>query len=296
MIVGEIRSLHHRVERTVDALRHKVDDASKSVVDSNRFAVSDYWQLRILYDGMIRVRLIIEQNLEFIETLSLLATSRYFLELLIWFRLLETGNPDYCFTYVKKLVTDQCDHARERLSKAKSEIAIFKELEAREAAQTGEAAHKSLKSFSKSYNMIAGEVDRVARRKFCLYNSDANTRGYGYQAALLEKQLVPQLEKEVEELEKREAEAISQMPKSPREDKHWSWKQQAAAAGMAEQFEFLYAYTSRLLHATPMSLTTHEKSLVLGEITMFLDFIYISILDVIEIAEKHAGISNPLVH
>lgn len=62
---------------------------------------------------------------------------------------------------------------------------------------------------------------------------------------------------------------------------------------MSEQFEFVYAYTSRLLHATPTSMTTNQKNLEWNEIGAFLDFLYVSILDAIEMSEKLAEIKSP---
>jgi hypothetical protein len=94
-----------------------------------------------------------------------------------------------------------------------------------------------------------------------LYSKDAKSNGYGYQAYLMEKQVIPQLETKIEQLQNTKIAAISQMPKSAQGHKRWIWKHEAAAAGMTEQYEFLYAYTSRLLHATPTSVTTDQKNL-----------------------------------
>jgi hypothetical protein len=295
-IVAEIASLHQRVARTVDRLRAKLNEANELVNDSNRFGSLDYWRLVAFSDGMIKIRLIIEQNFTFIETFEILSTSRYMLELLIWFRLL-TADPAYSFTYVKQLVTDKRDHAREHLNKVKKEIELFKQLEKQESAECeavirGKSASAMAHSDSlpRSARIIADEIDCLARRRFCLYSEDAKTRGFGYQAYLMEKQVLPQLEQEVERLQALKIAAISQMPESAQGHKPWRWKEQAAAAGMSDQFEFVYAYTSRLLHATPTSMTTNQKNLEHNEVVTFLDFLYVSILDAIEMSERLAGI------
>src|SRR5205823_4617998 len=137
-----------------------------------------------------------------IETFGILATSRYILELLIWFRLLSTGDPSYCFTYVKQLLTDKREHAREHLDKVKREVKWFRELEERELGDITDAADvarfsKSPSELSQSFARITAEIDRAARRRFCLYSEDAKTRGYAYQAFLMEKQVIPQLEHEI---------------------------------------------------------------------------------------------------
>jgi len=305
-IVAEIRSLHPRVERTIEALRARFNEGDKLVDESNQYASPDYWRLAGITDGMIKINIIIEKNFEYIETFAVLATTRYMLELLIWSRLLTSDDPEYCFTYVKWSITGNRDYLKEHLAKVNREIAFFEGLEDREAKDTLDAATRSLgvrnagagspSAFSERFRMIAEENDRQARRRFCLYSRDAKTRGYGYQAALMKRQVVPQLEKEIERLEKIMEAALSQMPESSRGLKRWNWKEQATKAGMTEQYDYLYSYTSRLLHATPPGLATKQKNLELDEAVMFLEFIFVAILEATEIAERVGRIKNPEAH
>jgi hypothetical protein len=285
-VVGEILSLHSRVERTINRLTTKLNEVSEPLDDSNVYASPDYWRLRAVSDGMAKIHLIIQQNFHYIETFGVLACSRYILELqqnfhyietfgvlacsryilelLIWFRLLR--EPQHCFTYARQLLTDQLDHLDKQLQKVKREIKLFNELEERELGYTVEAVRSRLRSeLSPSHSMIAEEIDRIARRHFCVYNNDAKTRGYGFQASLMEQQVIPQLKKEIEHRQQISANAISQMPKSAQKDKRPNWKERAKAVGMIEQYEFVYAFTSRLLHATPTSMTTGQQNLELDE-------------------------------
>ncbi len=134
------------------------------------------------------------------------------LELLIWFRLLSSSDPEHCFTYVRWAITGNRDYLKEHFAKVKNEISFFEELEKREAQETFEAARRSLdatkaglespSAFGERSRMIAEEIDRQARRRFCLYRRDATTRGYGFQAALMKRQVIPLLEREIERLEK----------------------------------------------------------------------------------------------
>jgi len=55
---------------------------------------------------------------------------------------------------------------------------------------------------------------------------------------------------------------------------------------MPDDFEFIYSYTSRLLHAGPVSITTNQQNLELGEMRMFLEYIHVRIGDIIEMAER----------
>ena len=65
-----------------------------------------------------------------------------------------------------------------------------------------------------------------------------------------------------------------------------NWKQRAAIVGMAAEYDFVYSYTSRLLHATPPSITTDQKNLEPGEIEMFLRYVKVAIMDMLDIATK----------
>jgi hypothetical protein len=190
----------------VEALRTKLDEVEKSLNDSNRYASAAYWRLVAFTDGMIKVRLIIEQNFHFIETLGILASTRYMLELLIWLCLLKSGDSWYCFTYAKQLITDKRDHAKEHLAKVKNEITLFKQLEKRESEETEQVIREDFAIsrpdlLPRTTHAVMKEIDRMARRHFCLYSEDAKTRGFGYQSYLMETEIVPRIEKEIEELQ-----------------------------------------------------------------------------------------------
>jgi hypothetical protein len=67
----------------------------------------------------------------------------------------------------------------------------------------------------------------------------------------------------------------------------------AEAAGLRDQFAFVYAYTSRLLHATPTSLTTNQKNLELAEMKMLLNFVFVSCVEMIEHSERLVDLKSP---
>ena len=178
----------------------------------------------------------------------------------------------------------------------KNEIALFKQLEKRESEESEQTIRGGFTIsrpdlLPRTTHAIMREIDLLVRRHFCLYSEDAKTRGFGYQSYLMETEIVPHIEKEIEQLQSVKTSAIAQMPKSAQGTTR-SWKEQAAAAGLNEQFQFVYSYTSRLLHATPTSLTTNQKNLEWDEIVMFLDFLYVSMLDAIEMAQLLAGLKE----
>ena len=55
---------------------------------------------------------------------------------------------------------------------------------------------------------------------------------------------------------------------------------------MADAYDFMYAYTSRLLHATPTSFYTNEKNLEMEEMEIFIEFTYVTLLELAEVTKK----------
>lgn len=56
----------------------------------------------------------------------------------------------------------------------------------------------------------------------------------------------------------------------------------ALKVGLADEYDFIYTFSSKLLHATPASITTNQKNLELSELAVFLKYIYVKIGDTLE--------------
>jgi len=72
----------------------------------------------------------------------------------------------------------------------------------------------------------------------------------------------------------------------------WNWKTKASDTGMLTAYEFVYSFTSRLLHATPSSMFTNNKNLEESEMVLLCDYILISLMDALDITEGSKPISN----
>ena len=55
---------------------------------------------------------------------------------------------------------------------------------------------------------------------------------------------------------------------------------------MEEEYDFIYSYTGKLLHATPASLTTNQKNLEPNEVLGFLKYVHARLLDVIQMVTQ----------
>jgi hypothetical protein len=67
----------------------------------------------------------------------------------------------------------------------------------------------------------------------------------------------------------------------------WQWRQMAQKVGLVDEYDFIYTFSSKLLHATPASITTDQKNLELSELVVFLKYINVKIGDVLELASAY---------
>ena len=224
--------------------------------------------------------------------------TRYIFELLVWLRVLGRDSR-YGLTYCLQIMEKQIRYYEDLIKKVEHEIELLKRLDEEEnlqieaAAKAARSDEDSRKALPELLRQIQAETDRKARRNFCMYADQAKTNGHGFQAFLIEKQLLPKLRAQLDECKSERTKRLARVKGRPpigtkweKQEQSWKWKEQAAIVGMSDQFEFIYSFTSRLLHATPVSLTTNQKLLEPDEMHMFLEYIYVSILDIVDLAKQ----------
>lgn len=133
-------------------------------------------------------------------------------------------------------------------------------------------------------------IDLEARRRFCVYGADAKINGYSFQAHLIRTKAIPTAESNREVSLQGRDEFVNRFGQALIEesggDTKWNWASSAKAVGMEVEYNYIYQYTSRLLHATPTSFYTSVKNLELVEMLVFLEFIYVRLLDVIDVVSE----------
>jgi hypothetical protein len=129
-------------------------------------------------------------------------------------------------------------------------------------------------------------IDFEARRHFIAYADDARVNGYGFQAHLIRKRAVAAAQKDLEAKRQVRLDFIDRFSQSLIDEaggvSKWNWFDSAKAVGMEPEYQYIYRYTSRLLHATPTSFYTTSKNLELTEMRLFLEYVYVRLLDVID--------------
>ena len=64
----------------------------------------------------------------------------------------------------------------------------------------------------------------------------------------------------------------------------WQWRGMADKAGILHEYDYIYSYASKVLHATPASLTTDQKNLEMSEVYIFLRYIHVKMLEILDLA------------
>ncbi|RWJ32018.1 hypothetical protein [Mesorhizobium sp.] len=300
-IVGELEDLIPQFVATIAQFDAKMSIFEESKGAEEQRWSQEFWVSAAYRNAMIRLRLILENNFSYLETLNVLATTRYVFETLVWLRLLDR-EPDYGLVFCGRVISGQLQHFKDYKKKLEEEIGFFERLAQDESALHQDSLTKLTESVpiptadhvSTATAAIMNEIDRRARRAFSLYADDAKRNGYGFQAHLVRKQAVPHVAAQIEELEAEQKALVAACPARVRTKlkDRWNWKAEAGRVDMQAQYEFIYSFTSRLLHATPSSIFTDQKNLEVSEMVVFLDYVYVSMLDVLELGARQIGSDN----
>lgn len=283
-LIVKIRDLKPELERLAGAFR---SDGTSKTFD---IFSEDAWRRNVYGNALIRLRQFTENNFNYIETMGLLATTRYVFELSVWLRLFKK-NPRYCLVYYRELLKTQLMFNRDALTHLRLEINLLKQLDAKDAAATDAVLktviqQPSATNFGELTRAAMAAVDAEASRTFAIYADEAKHNGYGYQAHLVETQAVPKFEEIIAALEadlQVFQNTVSGAVKALSSRK-WQWRQMATEADIAHEHDYIYCYASKLLHATPASLTTNQKNLEMDEVCIFLRYIYVKMLEIADLA------------
>jgi hypothetical protein len=290
--VAAIGALHRLFEQSISDLRHRLGRFEAIATSEELLRRADYWRVVIAYDSSVRLRLIIENNFHAIETLALLATARYVFELSIWLKL-TSARPEYALAYYGKLLEKEREHSDGLARQLEREIELLERLEEQDAQSTQGVINKikeaavaeNAEGIQQLVRDSRLDVDRQAARAFSIYADRATHLGFRYTADLVRTQAL----KKARERQERARLALEAFRKwCPPDslvlvDRRWKWDREALAAKMEGPYDFLYSYTSRLLHATPASVTTDVKNLECDEIRILLRYIHGALLDALDL-------------
>lgn len=290
LLLGSIKSHRSNVEAEADRLR------TPQILASFNKHSSRSWCIAAMGDALVRLRLLLEQNFNFIETMGVVAVSRYLFELSVWLHLFE-HDERYGLVYYGQLLETQQKYFADHLAQLYREIEMLrvfegKEKEARMSVMVGTGTRTNLGEKLRSTALL---IDAEAARKFSLYAEQARMNGYGFQAHLVEKKAIPQVEESLKAVDAEQVDFNAHI--LPRikdlaltkdgKTKRWEWKKMAESVNLLHEYDFIYTFASKLLHATPASITTDQKNLECEEIVMFLKYIDVKTTDIVDLARRY---------
>ncbi|SRR5258706_1976124 len=279
----------------LDALAHRL----RAPDIQARFNKWDHnsWCLSVAGDAVVRIRLFTEQNFNFVETMGVIAVARYIFELSVWLHLFKL-DPRYGLVYFDQLIDTQKRYFQDEKAQLEREVAFLKsfgerEKEAREMAIKDTSAlpldDARRQACASTLNSISDAIDAEASRRFSIYANDARINGYGFQAHLVETKTIPRVEKALGDVSLERAMFDRTVPQDVKDliPGRWQWKQMSQKVNLTDEYEYIYSFASKLLHATPASITTDGKLLELPEMQIFLKYIDVKIADVVILVQQY---------
>ncbi|MDZ5730931.1 hypothetical protein SPG90_20740 (plasmid) [Enterobacter sp. D2] len=286
-LVQEIKSKRNDLEAT-----RNIFNAQSSTIEFEIFD-RDHWSHFAFNDSIIKLILLTENNFNAIETFSLVSTSRYILELSIRLTLIAQDSV-YGLEYYGRLLRDQLQYWTGLKEQLNREIVFLHEMEEKER----KLHHDKLLEYSKIEDPelkekfgvaltpdVFNTIDNMASRKFSIHAAQARTNGYGFQAHLIQKNQLPEVESSLETV-KKDIEKFNSSVSSDVKQllRYWNWKDYATETNHAEDYDYIYTFTSRMLHAVPVNITTNHPFLSNDEMIIFLKYINVKIADINELA------------
>lgn len=289
-LIESITKLHSKVDRLARCFREGLEAQSDLAFDNDS---AEDWRVNIYGNALIRLRLILENNFRVIETIGLVAVTRYIFELALWLELIQQ-EANYALIYRNRLIDTQKRYYESSLSQLEREVALLKTFGEEDKQRASEVIER-MRALSNPpsdqavspLSQAADEIDAKAARSFSIYSDQAKNNGYGFQAYLVETQAIPKVKQRIQQLQQAlDAVELAAASKVSGLLQCSKWDKMADQAGMKGEYEYIYSYTSKLLHCTPVSLTTDQKNLEPEEMGVFLRYIRTKVLDIIDLAQK----------
>lgn len=244
-------------------------------------------------EALVRCQILVANNVMVLETLGIISLTRYIFELLVWLRTIQQ-TPLKSLRFLILSLKDGEDHTSQHIAHLEAEAQFLEVIAERDDPIPGMMALQEEHGENLTAEIVRNAekarmeaIDFEARRHFIAYAADAKVNGYGYQAHLIRTKAVAAAKADLEAKRQVRLDFIDFFGQSLIDEaggvSKWNWFDSAKAVGMEPEYEYIYRYTSRLLHATPTSFYTISKNLELTEMRLFLEYVYVRLLDVIDV-------------
>jgi hypothetical protein len=275
--------------RTILSLKGQIEWIART--RSDHIVVPEVWALRAQKGTVEKFESMLADSL-LKSSVELIALARNIFENLIWLKLFNKDR-HFGLIFYRQLLTQQLDSQKQAIEKANEEIALFKELRDEESPDFDAVSHlitkdepseddtRTIRDYITAHEAV---VDAKVRATFSLYGEQAKTNGFDFQAYLIETKAIPHHRERIETIKLHLQELQNSLPtglpvamqKELDDPLRWVWSDRASSVGMRSHYKFLYTYTSRLLHSTPMNLIT-DKELDESETCTLLDYLCVAV-------------------
>jgi hypothetical protein len=244
-------------------------------------------------EALGRCQILVENNVVVLETLGVISLTRYVFELLVWLRTIQK-TPLKSLRFLMLSLKDGEDHTLQHIAHLEAEAQFLDVIAEHDDPIPGMMALQEEHGENLTAEIVRNAekarmdvIDFEARRHFIAYAADAKVNGYGFQAHMIRKKAVAAAQADLENKRQARRDFVDRFGQSLIDEaggvSKWNWFDSAKAIGMDPEYQYIYRYTSRLLHATPTSFYTTSKNLELTEIRLFLEYVYVRLLDVIDV-------------
>jgi hypothetical protein len=247
-------------------------------------------------EALERCHILVINNVVVLETLGVISLTRYVFELLVWLKTVRQ-TPLKSLYFIMLSLRDGEAHTTQHLEQLKAEASFFDGMAERDdpvptmrglQEQHGKNLTSEIVRAAEKSRMDA--LDLEARRHFSVYAADAKINGYSFQAYLIRTKAIVAAEADLQARWLTRTEFVERFGQALIDESgvgtKWIWANSAKAVGMDREYEYIYRYTSRLLHATPTSFYTSTKNLEVVEMRVFLEFVYVRLLDLIDVVTE----------
>ena len=297
-ILQEIRARVPELQSIADELQAKWSAIPGD--DGTRLG-SDFWRPTILCDAVIRIRLFSEQSFIVVETLGLLAMARYVFELVVWLKHIEM-DPNFALLYARLLMKQQVEFYENLATHLENEAAMYDRLGKEE-----EALHREVLSnpanlervnasafIAQAMKSASQALDGQLTTNFAIYSEKVETLGYSYVAHLVRTKALVDAQANAQSC-RETLDKLNDVWRTTIDSlgvRRWTWEERAKYVGMANEYAFIYSYTSRMLHAHPHSLSTDQKNLEAPEMLLFLKYVEMQFRWIRSLALSFLGHTN----
>ncbi len=315
-LVDEIKALVPELQKLCDAARESLVTSAPSEPAMR----VQYFRHQILAYSILRLRHFIEHNLinnSYIETMATLAVCRYTFELVVWLKLMEKDRR-LALLFIRESIKGRIDNLRENISLLGNEKSFYisqadtesklHQQAVEEIKATDASPQEMGKAIALRVEQISDYLDKALDSKLLRYYGEIAENGYGYVANFIETKALPELhnqkdgaERQLRDFDEEWGGTLKQLNVDlqnefndlhgkPKKVEKMNWKEKAQIVSMHTDYDFIYSYTSRLLHATPSSLLTLQQNLRQDEFLMFWRYIQIQFRWIADVTSRASSV------